>query len=226
MRALQFAWRDCLFVHWPIERDTLRTAVPDSLALDTYDGQAWVSALASTVERARPPGVPARLGLTFPQVNFRTYVRLGHTPGVYFLSLDAASRLATRIARTAYRLPYYHANITTEVDTDYHVRSQRIQPGAPPMEFEATYDTEGSAYTSNSGSLGSFLAERYRLFVPQAGLTTRIEHDPWYLYPTTADVRANSLFESVGLTEPEASPRVRYCPRMEFLVHTPTRIDG
>ncbi|GAA0228316.1 YqjF family protein [Haladaptatus pallidirubidus] len=225
MRALQFTWRDCLFVHWPVERGTLRTAVPDSLALDTHEGQAWVSILVSTIENARPPGVPAMLGMTFPQVNFRTYVRLGRTPGVYFLSLDTGSRLAVRVARSLYRLPYYYADIVTESGSLHRVRSRRIQRGAPPVEFEATYEPEGSASTPEPGTLEDFLAERYRLFVPQAGRTTEIEHDPWYLYPATAEVSAESFFEAVGLPEPKRETRVRYCPRMEFHVQTPTRIE-
>ncbi|SIR27025.1 hypothetical protein SAMN05421858_2058 [Haladaptatus litoreus] len=225
MRALQFTWQDCLFVHWPVERDALRTVVPDSLALDTDEGQAWVSALASTVENARPPGVPVKFGMTFPQVNFRTYVRLGHTTGVYFLSLDTSSRLAVRVARSLYRLPYYYADIVVDSGSRHRVRSRRMHRDAPPAEFEATYEPEGTAKTPESGTLSAFLSERYRLFVPQAGLTTRIEHDPWNLYPATADVSAESLFEAVGLSTPHREPRVRYCPRMEFQVQTPTRIE-
>ncbi|WP_458205687.1 YqjF family protein [Haladaptatus sp. NG-SE-30] len=228
MRALQFTWRDCLFVHWPLDPDALRIAVPDSLAIDTRDGQAWVSVLASTVENARPPGLPAQLGMTFPQVNFRTYVRLGQTRGVYFLSLDTTSRLATRIARTLYRLPYHHANIVTESNDTRHVRSQRLQTDAPPAEFEVTYRPEGSATTPEPGSLTHFLAERYRLFVPRTEmLTTRVEHDPWYLHDVEGDVSADSLFEAVGFPAPEANqePRIRYCPRMDFRVHAPKRLD-
>jgi uncharacterized protein len=226
MRALQFTWRDCLFVHWRVDSRDLRTTVPDSLALDTRDGQVWVSALASTIEDARPPGVPARFGMTFSQVNFRTYVRLGHTPGIYFLSLDTSSRLATRVARTLYRLPYYHADVAIDSGNPHRVRSRRVDSGAPPAEFEATYRPAGSATTPESGSLSHFLAERYRLFVPQAGmLTTRVEHDPWYLYEVDGEVMAESLFEAVGLSIPDAEPRVRYCPRMEFRVHAPTRLD-
>ncbi|WP_227353766.1 YqjF family protein [Haladaptatus salinisoli] len=227
MRALQFTWRDCLFAHWRVDSRDLRTAVPDSLALDTHDGRAWVSALASTVEDARPPGVPARFGATFPQVNFRTYVRLGRTPGVYFLSLDTTSRLATRLARTLYRLPYYRANVAVDSGDPRRVRSRRVDSGGPPAEFEATYRPTGSATTPKSGSLSHFLSERYRLFVPQAGmLTARVAHDPWYLYEADGEVLASSLFEAVGLSAPDAEPRVRYCPRMEFRVHAPTRLDG
>ncbi|WP_458189296.1 YqjF family protein [Haladaptatus sp. NG-WS-4] len=225
MRVLQFTWRDCLFVHWPVEYDALRTVVPDSLALDSYDGRVWVSVLASTVENARPPGVPPQFGMTFPQVNFRTYVRLGQTQGVYFLSLDTASRLATRVARSLYRLPYYHATIATNLGDSRRVRSQRVHADAPPAEFEATYRPQGSATTPESESLSSFLAERYRLFVPRDELlTARVEHDPWYLYDVSTEVAADSLFEAVGLPAPAEEPRARYCPRMAFRVHAPKRL--
>lgn len=239
VRALRFTWRDCLFVHWPVDTAPLENAIPGSLPLDTYDGQAWVSVLASTIENARPPGTPRAFGMTFPQVNFRTYVRLGDATGVYFLSLDTASRVATRVARRLYHLPYFHADITVETDgtsvsgetgnatetgESRRVRSHRHRPETLPVEFEATYRPGPTASVPESGSLADFLAERYRLFVPQAGMTARVEHDPWALYPAEADVRAGSLFDAVGLPTPDAEPRVRYCPEMEFHVHAPKRL--
>ncbi|WP_231185179.1 DUF2071 domain-containing protein [Haladaptatus sp. DYF46] len=234
MRALRFTWRDCLFVHWPVGTAPLENAIPDSLALHTYDGRAWVSVLASTIENARLPGAPRALGMTFPQVNFRTYVRLGDATGVYFLSLDTASRLVTRVARRLYHLPYFHADISIETDgTDEtsnaertrRVRSHRFHPETLPVEFEATYRPNATATVPEPGSLADFLAERYRLFVPQAEMTARVEHDPWTLHPAEADVRAGSLFDAVGLSVPDAEPRVRYCPEMEFHVHAPKRLD-
>jgi uncharacterized protein YqjF (DUF2071 family) len=233
MRALRFTWRDCLFVHWPVDAAALDNAIPDSLALDTYDGQTWISVLVSAIENARLPGTPRALGMTFPQVNFRTYVRLGDATGVYFLSLDTASRLATRVARRLYHLPYFYAAITVETDETnltsetretHRVRSRRLHPETLPVEFEATYRPTTTPVVPESGSLDHFLAERYRLFVPQAGMTARVEHDPWTLHPAEADVRAGSLFDAAGLPMPDAEPRVRYCPKMEFHVHTPKRL--
>lgn len=225
VRALRFTWRDCLFVHWPVESAALDGAIPDSLALDTHDGRAWVSVLASTIENARIPGTPGVVGMTFPQINFRTYVRLGNAPGVYFLSLDTGSRIAARVARLLYHLPYYYADIVSETGTENRVLSRRVHPDTLPVEFEATYRPEGPATTPDHGTLDYFLTERYRLFVPQAGMTARVEHDPWTLQRAAADVRADSLFEASSLPEPETEPRVRYCPKTEFHVHTPTRLD-
>src|SRR3989442_4778967 len=45
----------------------------------------------------------------FLELNVRTYVTYDGYPGVYFLSLDAASRLAVAAARRWYRLPYVNA---------------------------------------------------------------------------------------------------------------------
>ncbi len=224
MRALRFTWRDCLFVHWPVDSTSLENAIPDSLALDTDDGRAWVSVLASTIENARIPGTPSVAGMTFPQINFRTYVRLGNAPGIYFLSLDTGSRLATRVARMLYHLPYYYADISSETRSKNRVLSRRVHPDTLPVEFEATYRPDEPATTPDSGTLDHFLAERYRLFVPEAGMTARVEHDPWALHRATADVCADSLFEASGLPVPEAEPRVRYCPKTEFDVHTPKRL--
>ncbi|WP_423744270.1 DUF2071 domain-containing protein (plasmid) [Haladaptatus sp. SPP-AMP-3] len=225
VRVLRFTWRDCLFAHWSVDTAALEAAIPDSLALDTYDGQAWVSVLASTVENARPPGTPHLLGATFPQVNVRTYVRLGDAVGVYFLSLDTGSRLAVRVARRLYRLPYYDADITVETDGTHRIHARRRHPETLPVEFEATYRPKNGATVPETGSLSYFLSERYRLFVPQAGMTARVEHDPWPLHPVEADVWADSLFDAVGLPLPDAEPRVRYCPAMVFHVHAPKRLD-
>ena len=44
----------------------------------------------------------------------RTYVTAGGKPGIWFVSLDAASRVAVFAARRAYRLPYVHAHMARQ----------------------------------------------------------------------------------------------------------------
>ncbi|HEY6236813.1 MAG TPA: DUF2071 domain-containing protein, partial [Candidatus Elarobacter sp.] len=107
-------WRDALFVHWPVRSETLRARIPRDLDLDVFDGTAWIGIVAFRIAAARARGVPARLGLrSFGEINVRTYVTGGGTPGVWFLSLDAASALTVEGGRTALHLPYYRARITT-----------------------------------------------------------------------------------------------------------------
>lgn len=229
--ALTLEWRDGLFAHWPVEPARVRPLVPDELDVDARDGTAWVSILSSLVAAARPRFVPRNAGLTFPQVNLRTYVRHESRPGVYFLSLDAATDLGVRVARALYDLPYYRADIdfqSPENETDTQTRRfdcRRRRTERPRARFSAEYRPTDSPSRAESGSLQEFLAERYRLYVVRDGTVwcTRIEHPPWPLCPAEATVRADSLLEAAGLPALEGDPAVRYTPGVEVTVRTPFR---
>src|SRR5690349_17005114 len=99
-------WADLLFLHWKVPVERLRPLIPERLAIDTFEGEAYVSATPFTVEGARLRGLPHLPGVTrFHETNLRTYVRLGEVAGVWFFSLEAASPLAVAGARMM-RLPY------------------------------------------------------------------------------------------------------------------------
>lgn len=86
-------WLDLLIAHWPVDRAALAACLPAGLELDTYGGEAWLGIVPFTMADVAPRGMPAvpRLS-TFPEINVRTYVRHRGTPGIFFMSLDAASR--------------------------------------------------------------------------------------------------------------------------------------
>ena len=70
---------------------------------------------------------------SFPEINVRTYVSFGGKPGIYFLSLDAASALAVAAARRFYRLPYFQAHMTIDRDADgLRYRSERKASESAP----------------------------------------------------------------------------------------------
>jgi hypothetical protein len=91
--AVGMSWRDLLFAHWPLPPAALRPLVPAALGLDTLDGDAWVGIVPFRMAgfalrgRVSPPGTS-----DFLELNVRTYVTFRGRPGVYFFSLDAASR--------------------------------------------------------------------------------------------------------------------------------------
>lgn len=200
---------------------------------------AWVSVLPSLVRATRPWFAPQRVGLTFPQVNLRTYVRYETRPGVYFFSLDAATALGVRTARALYGLPYYYADI--EFDCREEVRrqdggpnddvvtcrfqSQRVRVDEQPVNFSAEYRPTGTPSRADPDSLGEFLAERYRNYVVRKGTVwcVRVEHNPWRLCPAEASVHADSLLEAAGLPLPQDDPIVRYSPGKSITVRTPFR---
>jgi uncharacterized protein YqjF (DUF2071 family) len=104
-------WRQLLFAHWPVAPAAMRPLIPPQLELETFGGDAWVGVVPFELSGLSARRAPYRLGLTFPELNVRTYVTLQDRPGVWFFSLDAASLLAVRGARTTYHLPYYWASM-------------------------------------------------------------------------------------------------------------------
>lgn len=125
-------WCDLLFAHSPVPPEVLRHAVPSHLPLGTFDGSAWIGVTTFDVRGLRLRGMPQVPVLSrFPETNVRTYTTVGDKPGIFFLSLDARSRLAVGAARHAYRLPYFRADMSVKRDGDcVAYRSDRARPAA------------------------------------------------------------------------------------------------
>lgn len=149
----------------------------------------------------RPLGLPPvpLLSETL-ELNVRTYATIGGVPGVYFFSLDAASRLAVRIARRFFHLPYFDAAMTCqETGGAFHYRSARRTQKA---DCEVIYRPTGPARISDSGSLAHFLTERYALYTtdPRGTLLRgRIRHEPWPLQPADAQFLTNTMTAPLGI---------------------------
>src|SRR5262245_64711331 len=105
-------WNDLLFAHWRVDTAQLASMVPAPLELDTFEGEAWIGIVPFHMTNVSPRGVPALPYVSaFPELNVRTYVRVGDKPGVYFFSLDAGNALAVGAARALFGLPYHTAAI-------------------------------------------------------------------------------------------------------------------
>jgi uncharacterized protein YqjF (DUF2071 family) len=224
--------RDVLFAHWPVDPAEVRRLLPDALAVETFDGSAWVSVLALENPAVAPGSgtVPPPPGRGFPQLNFRTYASAGGTSGVYFLSLDSGRRLPASVGRFAFGLPFHRARMRmTRRGEAVTVRSRRTGSD-PPAAFGARYRPTGETYRAAAGSLEAFCVERTRYLLPAsedarapvAGTTGvrvgTVERAPWDLRPAEASIRYNTLFEAAGLPAPESDPVVAYSPGFEMTV--------
>ena len=142
---MRMRWADLLFAHWPMDPAILRPLVAPDLDLDTFDGRAWLGIVPFRMEAVAPRGLPAvpRLSV-FPELNVRTYVTHQGRPGVWFLSLDAASPLTVIGARRWFHLPYVHARMTALRDGDGVVyRSTRCDRSVRGATFEGRYGPSG-----------------------------------------------------------------------------------
>lgn len=214
-------WADLLFCHWAVDEEQLAPHVPPSLSLDRYDGRAWISITPFEVQGTRPRGaLPPPVLSRFPELNVRTYVTLGGRPGIWFLSLDAASMLAVSAARGLYLLPYLRARMEIVRNGAWvGYRSERRDPRGAPAAFDARYRPTGPARRPEPGSLEAWLVERYRLYTVDATghvYAGDIHHRPWTLRDAVADIRANTMTAPQGI-ELRGAPLVQYADRQDVV---------
>jgi len=220
-------WHDLLFAHWPVDREQIRPLVPAAFELDLFNGGAWIGIVPFHMTNVAPRGVPALPWVSeFPELNVRTYVRVGDRPGVYFFSLDAASVLAVQAARTLLNLPYHYAAMTvsrTANGVEYHSSRQ----SDPTAEFSATYEPSGSAFAAAEGSVEYFLTERYCLYhLDHQGTPYRLEihHPPWPLQPANAELLRNTMADVNGVRLPDRPALLHYAERQDMVAWAPSSL--
>jgi uncharacterized protein YqjF (DUF2071 family) len=216
-------WERLLFAHWPVPVTALRRVLPEPLPIDTFEGTAWLGITPFEVSGLRPRGTPPIPGLSrFPELNVRTYTTVGGRGGIWFLSLDAGSRLAVAAARRAYRLPYFRAEMAIRAEGDeVDYTSRRVSGDGPPAAFAARYRPDGPAFEAEPGSLEHWLAERYCLYtVDERHRVHRadIHHPPWPLQPATAAIAANTMADPQGVTLPRREPWLHYAHRQDVVI--------
>jgi uncharacterized protein YqjF (DUF2071 family) len=222
-------WHDLLFAHWPVDISALRKVVPSALAIDTYQGQAWLGVVPFRMSGVRLRGTPAVPWLSaFPELNVRTYVVAEGKPGVWFFSLDAANRIAVAIARKWFHLPYFRARMACrERDGWIQYRSVRSHRGAPCGVFRGRYRAVGSTFLAERGSLELFLTERYCLYAASGSgqiLRGEIHHAPWPLQTAEAELTSNTMPEASGIFLPSVRPLLHFAKRQDVVVWQPQRI--
>jgi uncharacterized protein len=226
--VMEQAWEDLLFLHWPVEEEVIRPLIPEKLAIDTFEGNAWIGITPFRLTGLRLLSLPPIPGFSeFNEINVRTYVVHDGKPGIWFFSLDASKMIATIGARVFFGLPYYSAGIEflkaqreyrfdmrREIGTDAHFRSHWTRG----MRLRAP-DTD---------SLAFFLVERYALFTEALGNLnmTRVYHHPWILDEVTKVSIESTLVSALGLAEPAGEPLAHFssCP-MTVQVWAPERVE-
>jgi hypothetical protein len=217
-------WEDLLFAHWPVDPERLASLLPGGLELQTWGGAAWLGVVPFLMRRTHLRGLPPMWPMAnFAELNLRTYVDAADgesRPGVWFFSLDAASRLAVRGARTLFHLPYFDARMRVRHGLggwiDYV--SERTHRGAPSARFAARYRPTGPVYHAEPETLEHWLTERYCLYAAdRRGAVWRsdVHHRPWPLQPAEVEIRDNTLGDWIGA--PLEGPPA--------LVHFSRRID-
>ncbi|MCF7616314.1 DUF2071 domain-containing protein [Bacillus sonorensis] len=211
-------WNDVLFAHWAVEPQSLRGIIPAALELETCSGKAWISILPFLLTNLRPRFLPPLPFISrFPELNVRTYVTYRGIPGIYFFSLDAASRLAVLSARTFFHLPYFHADMDFSREEN-HVQFTSRRYGSD-ADFRARYRPLSDPFTAQKGTLDYWLTERYRLYTVHNGRVyyEDIHHSQWPLQQAEADFHQNQAAAASGLSLPDTAPLLHYAKKQHVL---------
>ena len=196
---LKMNWRNLLFMHWRVDTELMESLLPDGLRVDSFDGCAWVGLIPFTMDGTRPRGIPPLPGVSrFHECNVRTYVLHDGVPGIWFFSLDAASRLAVMGGRGLWKLNYVHASFDVSKrgnTTDYALRR------SDGTSCKVSWTTGAALPRSESGSLRHFLTERYCLYSAKSGKIWRgsVQHKPWKLREARVDELDDNLVAKAGI---------------------------
>ncbi len=194
-------WKKLTFLHWEVDPDSLRAHLPDGLEVDLHEGKAYVGCIPFVMENVRPAGLPAVPGVsTFGEFNIRTYVVKNGIPGVFFLTLDAKSRVTCFYANRKYGLAYRYAKASVKgtLSTGYVWDSVRSSNGVGLSGFsKATSEVR----QAEEGTLEYFLFERYSLYTEHKNRLRHgyTHHVKWWYADAEATIRTNTLMESYDL---------------------------
>lgn len=210
-------WNDLAFLHWPAPASIVAPFIPRDLAVDEYDGRAWIGVVPFWMSGVTMRGVPPLPALsTFPELNVRTYVRHRDRPGIWFFSLDAASRLAVFGGRLLFLLPYFYADMRADEREGRVNYFSRRSAGA---QFVASYSATGPVQNAVPGSLEHFLTERYRLYAAERDVLSfaDIHHVPWPLQQGQADIERNDMLAANRLAV-DGAPMVHFAKRQDVVI--------
>jgi hypothetical protein len=186
-------WSDLLFAHWRVPVELLRPQIPRELEIDTFEGDAWLGLVPFHMSGVRPRWFPAMPFVSeFHETNIRTYVHFkGRDPGVWFISLDAACRVALEVARWKWHLNYFHAEMDLRRKGDeVRYSSRRIDSRSPRRAEVDISALIGEPLNPEPGvsvkpwTLEHFLAERYVLYANDHRgrlLRGKVHHVPYPL---------------------------------------------
>lgn len=228
------SWHHLLFLHWEVPVAELQKLVPSRLTIDTFEGKAYIALVPFTLTGVRPILLPPMPGISsFHEVNVRTYVHhQDRDPGVWFFSLDAASKLAVTAARAAYHLPYFDAEMSMQVgegalpEIDFHSRRDDTR-GPMPANVHVRYRAvEGPVAPASPGTLEHFLVERYILYAQDDDHQlhrARVHHQPYPLQRAEVAELDETLVWAAGVRKADV-PLRHYARQVDVNVYPPERV--
>jgi uncharacterized protein YqjF (DUF2071 family) len=224
------SWNAITFVHWGYRPGVIQRLLPEPLALETFEGRAWVSITPFRLENLHPPLLPALPWLSYtPETNVRTYVRdPSGRSGIWFFSLDIARLAAVAFGRTAYRLPYMWGRLTVEESSSrIRYRGRRRWPG-DGAEYDIEVQPGRPLSVGRASRLDHFLTARWSMFTRYGRFLAGAgaEHPTWPLCRARILSLDETLLRSAGIPPPRGDPVTHFSPGVHVRISAPRPTSG
>ncbi|MGN1401928.1 MAG: YqjF family protein [Bacillus sp. (in: firmicutes)] len=220
------AWKDVLFLHWPVPEELVKGYIPEELEIDLFEGQAWISLVLFKVEETRLRFLPLLPGIhAYLELNVRTYVKYKNISGVYFFTLDANKNPIVRVPRIGNFLPYNKAAMSNRKTEGRHLfESVRECPDQFSERLEVAF-APGRQKIAEKKEIDVWLTERYSLWTKPKYNVYRLDihHREWELYPADAEIKSNSMAGFTGGYVDADAPIVHYAPGRKPIFFPPVR---
>ncbi len=239
LAVLTARWRNVTILSWPVEDGLLVPFLPDGLALDRWQGTAYISLVCLFMENLRVLGLPA-VPRKFAELNLRFYVRPPHgsdnRKGVVFLRQLVSNRFVALAGRVFFREPMGAIDVTHEFEPAEPANGQfrrrvhyRWRKGNDDEALRVT--ARGDTYFAKPGSLDEFLTHRYWGYNGTSGgrvRAYRISREAWSLVPVVdhelkcdAETRYGPEIADIMAGTPASA---LLAPGSESQVHWPTKL--
>ena len=219
---LTATWRYLAMLNYEIDPTVLRPHLPTGLAVDTWQGRAFVSMVGFLFLDTRVLGLAIPWHRNFEEVNLRFYVRrsdLGQDAprAVVFVKEIVPRPAIAWTARALYGERYvampmqhqigYAAGAPASVEYGWRFRGRWQRLAVRP---------QGAPQPMTPGSEAEFIAEHYWGYANQRGRTIeyQVEHPPWRVWQVSESWLDCDV---AGLYGPEFAPFLAGSPSSAFL---------
>lgn len=175
-------WSDIMLLTFEAPEALLRRGIPPGVELDRWNGRAHVSIVALHMRDVRVLGWAILGFAAHPQVNFRTYVRRGGEPGVWFIRQFVPSRVIAAVGRLRYDEPFWPTPIRRRVvETPSELRAE-YAVGPEALGWHVSVAGSRAVRIPEPGSHEHYLTERSfacRARADGALSVFRVVHPTW-----------------------------------------------
>ncbi len=194
-------WTRALFIHYAVDAHILQRDIP--YELDLFEGKAYISLVAFTMENLRPERGGALGRWAFAPIaahsfmNVRTYVKHRGETGIYFLIEWVPNRLSVLLGPPTFGLPYRFGRLDYRNHHDSGNVDGRVcvDRYGPALAYRAETPLGAHYAACERGTPAEFLLERYTAFTSDSGtkLLFRVWHTPWPQIAVDAQMDDESL---------------------------------